>query len=191
MFAPAHHSAMKHVITARKEIGIRTIFNLLGPLTNPALAPNQVIGVFDGDWIPTILNVLQELGSRHVLVVAADDGLDEITIAGATRVGELRNGSITEYSISPKNFGMQSYTETEMLRIDSPQASLALVRDALSYANQPAADIVALNAGAAIYAAGIQHTMGGGVKQAVGILKSGEALDKLQALADFTQGLGN
>jgi anthranilate phosphoribosyltransferase len=109
MFAPAHHGAMKHVTTARREIGVRTIFNLLGPLTNPASAPNQVMGVFDPDWIPALLNVFKELGSNHVLIVSSADGLDEISISAATHVGELKNGELSTYTISPADIGINQY----------------------------------------------------------------------------------
>ncbi len=189
MFAPAHHSAMKHVITARKEIGVRTVFNLLGPLTNPASAPNQVMGVFDKQWIPALLEVLQQLGSQHVLIVAAEDGLDEISIAAATQVGELKDGVISHYTVTPEDFGIQRQATIDMLRIDSAAASLALLKQALTYSHQAAGDIVALNAGAAIYAAGITSTLAAGVAQARAVLGSGAALAKLDALVKFSQSL--
>jgi anthranilate phosphoribosyltransferase len=189
MFAPAHHSAMKHVITARKEIGVRTVFNLLGPLTNPASAPNQVMGVFDKQWIPALLEVLQQLGSQHVLIVAAEDGLDEISIAAATQVGELKDGVISHYTVTPEDFGIQRQATIDMLRIDSAAASLALLKQALNYSHQAAGDIVALNAGAAIYAAGITSTLAAGVAQARAVLGSGAALAKLDALVKFSQSL--
>lgn len=189
MFAPAHHSAMKHVITARKEIGVRTVFNLLGPLTNPAAAPNQVMGVFDKTWIPALLEVLQQLGSKHVLIVAAEDGLDEISIAAATEVGELRDGVISHYTVTPEEFGIQRYPDHHMLQIDSAQASLTLLRQALTYANQAAGDIVALNAGAAIYAADLADTLGAGVERAQAVLHSGAALAKLDELVAFSRAL--
>ncbi|NKB33515.1 MAG: anthranilate phosphoribosyltransferase [Pseudomonadales bacterium] len=186
MFAPAHHSAMKHVITARKEIGVRTVFNILGPLTNPAGAPNQIMGVFDAQWIPVLLEVLRDLGSNHVLIVAADDGLDEISIAASTAIGELKNGEITSYSVSPADFGIEQYDNCESLRIDSAEESLALMRQALSYEHKAAGDIVALNAGAAIYAANLTDSLAGGVKKAQEVLKSGAALAKLDELIKFT-----
>lgn len=187
MFAPSHHSAMKYVITARKEIGVRTIFNLLGPLTNPAGAPNQVIGVFGVQWIPAILQVLKQLGSNHVLVVSADDGLDEISISATTEVGELRDGVISNYQISPGDFGMELYDDYAMLQIDSAEESLVMLRGALDYSNIPAGDIVALNAGSAIYAANLSDDLGGGVQQAREILRSGSAIEKLDELSRFTQ----
>lgn len=189
MFAPAHHSAMKHVITARKEIGVRTVFNLLGPLTNPAAAENQIIGVFDACWIPAMLEVLKELGSNHVLVVAAEDGLDEISISAPTTIGELKDGEISSYSVSPSDFGIQPYENFEMLQIDSAQESLAMLKDAFSNKNQAAADIIALNAGAAIYAANLVDDLLSGVKRAREVLASGEAVAKLEQLAAFTQSL--
>lgn len=191
MFAPAHHSAMKHVITARKEIGVRTVFNLLGPLTNPAAAKNQIIGVFDADWIPALLEVLKELGSNHVLVVAAEDGLDEISISAPTTIGELKDGEISSYSVSPADFSIEQYDNYEMLQIDSAQESLAMLRDAFSNKNQAAADIVALNAGAAIYAANLVDDLQSGVSKAREILASGEAVAKLEQLAAFTQSLNS
>ena len=186
MFAPAHHSAMKHVITARKEIGVRTVFNLLGPLTNPASAPNQIIGVFDAEWIPALLEVLKELGSNHVLIVAADDGLDEISIASNSTVGELKDGEISSYSVSPGDFGIEQYADCNSLKIDSAEASLALLRQALTYENKAAGDIVALNAGAAIYAANLTDSLADGVVRAQEILASGEALNTLEALVNFS-----
>jgi anthranilate phosphoribosyltransferase len=191
MFAPAHHSAIKHVITARKEIGVRTVFNLLGPLTNPAGAPNQIIGVFDAAWIPSLLEVLKELGSNHVLIVAAEDGLDEISIAATSTVGELRDGEISLYTVEPSDFGIERYADYSMLQIDSAEESLAMLKDALGNRNQAAADIVALNAGAAIYAANLTDDLAGGVAKAQSVLRSGEALAKLEQLVEFTQSLKN
>jgi anthranilate phosphoribosyltransferase len=190
MFAPAHHSAMKHVITARKEIGVRTVFNLLGPLTNPAGAPNQILGVYDSGWIGIILEVLRDLGSEHVLVVAADDGLDEISLSAMTYVGELKNGKITQYSVKPEDFGITSYQDYRMLQINNAQESLAMLRQALTYENQAAGDIVALNAGAAIYAANLTDSLEAGVEKAKSVLTSGDALRKLEQLAAFSQQAG-
>lgn len=187
MFAPAHHSAMKHVITARKEIGVRTVFNLLGPLTNPAGAPNQVMGVFDALWIPSLLEVLRELGSEHVLIVAAEDGLDEISISAPTAIGELKAGKISHYTVKPADFGIGPYADYRMLQIDSVAASLAMLKQALSYSHQAAGDIVALNAGAAIYAANLAATLTEGVTLAQAVLRSGAALKKLDELVKFSQ----
>lgn len=187
MFAPAHHSATRHVVPARKEIAVRTIFNLLGPLTNPAGAPNQVMGVFAGSWIPILVEVLKDLGSDHVMVVAADDGLDEISLSSTTLVGELKDGKITQYSIQPEQFGIQRQPDYSMLQIDNAEASLALVRQALTYEHQAAGDIVALNAGAAIYTANLSEDLAAGVHKAQDILRSGAALDKLEQLVKFSQ----
>ena len=189
MFAPAHHGAMKHVTTARREIGVRTIFNLLGPLTNPASAPNQVMGVFDPDWIPALLNGFKEVGSNHVLIVSSADGLDEISISAATHVGELKNGELNTYTISPADIGINQYDNFDMLKIDSAQASLKMLMQALNYAKQAAGDIVALNAGAAIYVAGLATDLGAGVERAQAVMRSGEALDKLDQLVNFTQSI--
>ena len=187
MFAPGHHGAMKHVIGPRREIGVRTVFNLLGPLTNPAGAPNQLMGIFDHNWIDRVLTVLRELGSQHVLVVAAEDGLDEISTAADTHVGELKDGVIRHYTVSPEDFGIERQDSIDALRINSPRESLEMVRKALSGENRAAADIVVLNAGAAIYAAGLVGDMAAGVERARAIVDSGEALQKLQALAKLTQ----
>lgn len=189
MFAPGHHSAMKHVIGPRREIGVRTIFNMLGPLTNPAGAPNQVMGVFGAIWIDPVLEVLKTLGSRHVLVLAADDGLDEISISAPTQVGELRDGHFVRYTISPTDFGMQQRANFIELKVGSPQESLALVHKALTYENEAAGDIVALNAGAAIYAANLCDDLPTGVRLAQDILRSGVALQKLQQLAAYTSAI--
>jgi len=189
MFAPGHHSAMRHVSAARKEIGIGTIFNLLGPLTNPASAPNQLLGVYDSGWIDIILDVLRSLGSEHVLIVSAEDGMDEISIASDTRVGELRDGGITHYVIRPEDFGFRRRDDFTMLQVADPAESLVLVRGALTYENEAAGDIVALNAGAAMYAANVVSDIGSGVARAQQILRSGDALRKLEQLALFTHGL--
>jgi anthranilate phosphoribosyltransferase len=187
MFAPAHHSAMKHVIAARKEIGVRTIFNLLGPLTNPAGSPNQIIGVFDPVWIPTFLEVLRELGSNHVMIVSADDGLDEISIASETQVGELKGGEITTYTISPIDFGIEQYPDCSSLQINSAEESLVMLKQAFANENQAAAEIVALNAGAAIYVANLCEDLLAGVTKAREVLESGIAQEKLDQLVQFTQ----
>ena len=187
MFAPAHHSAMKHVIAARKEIGVRTIFNLLGPLTNPAGSPNQIIGVFDPVWIPIFLEVLRELGSNHVMIVSADDGLDEISIASETQVGELKGGEITIYTVSPSDFGIKQYSDCSSLQINSAEESLVMLKQALANENQAAAEIVALNAGAAIYVANLCEDLLAGVTKAREVLESGIAQEKFDQLVQFTQ----
>ena len=188
MFAPAHHSAMKHAIGPRKEIGTRTIFNVLGPLTNPASAPNQVIGVFDAAWVEPLAEVLGALKSDHVLVVHAEDGLDEISIAAPTRVAELKDGQVTNYVISPEQFGLHRAPITELV-VDGAEQSHALIRRVLENEPGPARDIVVLNAGAAIYAAGVSATLAEGVAKADEAISSGAALDKLHSLAALTQGL--
>ena len=187
MFAPAHHSAMKHVIAVRREIGMRTVFNLLGPLTNPAGAPNQIMGVFDAQWIPTILETLKGLGSRHVLVVASEDGLDEISISADTQVGELKEGELSFYQVSPEDFGIDRQANFTALQVNSAAESLKLLKQALDYSHRAAGDIVALNAGAAIYAAQLTSSLVEGVKMAKSVLAGGEALAKLEALVTFTQ----
>ena len=187
MFAPAHHSAMKHVIAARKEIGVRTIFNLLGPLTNPAGSPNQIIGVFDPVWIPIFLEVLRELGSNHVMIVSADDGLDEISIASETQVGELKGGKVTTYTISPNDFGIEQYPDCSSLHINSAEESLVMLKQAFANENQPATEIVALNAGAAIYVANLCEDLLAGVTKAREVLESGIAQEKFDQLVQFTQ----
>ena len=146
MFAPAHHGAMKHAIGPRKEMAVRTIFNVLGPLTNPAGAPNQLIGVFDGELVEPLANVLQQLGSRHVMVVHAEDGMDEISISAPTRVAELKNGAVTSYTISPADFGMDSASNDD-LKVASAEESLAVIRSVLADEAGPARNIVCLNVG--------------------------------------------
>jgi len=187
MFAPAHHSAMRHVIAARKEIGIRTVFNLLGPLTNPAGAPNQVLGVYDVNLIRPLLEVLMELGSSHVLIVSAEDGLDEISNASATTIGELYDGDISVYKVAPEELGVERIDSYEAFQIDSAEASLAILKKALTYEQKAAGDIVALNAGAAIYAANLADSLVGGVERAKTVLADGSALDKLETLVKFSQ----
>ncbi len=181
LFAPQHHSAMKHAIGPRKEMGVRTVFNLLGPLTNPAGAPNQVLGVFSDDWVEPLAQVLRQLGSEHVLVVHAEDGLDEISIGAPTRVAELKDGEISVYSVTPEDFGLRRADVTS-LAVDDAQQSLAMIRDVLVNQPGPARDIVMLNAGAAIYAAGLASTLADGVARAGDVLQSGKAKETLEAL---------
>ena len=186
MFAPGHHSAMKHVGPARREIGVRSIFNVLGPLTNPAAAPNQVLGVYAPQLIDIMLDVLKSLGSEHVLMFASDDGLDEISISANTQVGELRGGIIRHYVIRPEDFGIKRRDGFAMLKVDSAQESLTMVRRALCYDDEAAGDIVALNAGAAMYSANVVDSLSAGVARAQQILHSGAALAKLEELAAFS-----
>jgi anthranilate phosphoribosyltransferase len=181
LFAQRHHSAMKHVAGPRREIGIRSVFNILGPLTNPAGAPAQVLGVFDDAWQQRVAEVLRELGSRHVLVVHAEDGLDEISIGSPTRILELKDGEIVARQVTPEQFGMER-SDLDALRADSPEASLALVRSALR-GEGAAADIVALNAGAAIYASGVALDLEDGVDMARDAIASGLARERLAELA--------
>ncbi len=186
MFAPRHHGAMKHAIGPRREMGVRTIFNVLGPLTNPAAAPNQVLGVFSDEWVEPLAHVLQRLGSDHVLVVHAEDGLDEISIGASTHIAELKNGEVRDYFITPEEFGI-ARAGLESLRVDSAEQSLATVRDVLANVTGPARDIVVLNAGAAIYAAGLTDDLGTGVRHAAKVIADGSANAKLHALVDFTR----
>jgi anthranilate phosphoribosyltransferase len=181
MFAPAHHSAMKHAIGPRKEMAVRTIFNVLGPLTNPAGAANQVVGVFDAELVEPLANVLKQLGSRHVMVVHADDGMDEISISAPTRVAELKQGEVLVYSISPADFGM-SDASLDDLRVDSVDESLALIRSVLAGNPGPAQDIVCLNAGAAIYVSGCADSHQAGVEAARAAIATGKAAEVLQNL---------
>ena len=186
MFALNHHSAMKHAIGPRKELATRTVFNLLGPITNPAGVPNQLLGVFSKQWVRPIAEVLKDLGSEHILVVHSADGLDEISIADKTFVAELKDGEITEYTISPEQFGMQRSSLTDLKVADAAE-SLSVIQSLLSGTDGGASDIVALNAGAAIYAANIASSLEEGVKIAQDVLASGTAGEKLKELAQVTQ----
>jgi anthranilate phosphoribosyltransferase len=174
MFAPMHHGAMKYAVGPRREMGVRTIFNVLGPLTNPAGAPNQVLGVFSMTLLEPMAQVLQRLGSRHVLVVHAEDGMDEISIGSVTHVAELHNGLIRAYSIWPEQFGVER-SDISALRVTSPQESLNVLRAVLDNQPGPARDIVLLNAGAAIYVAGVAPSMNEGVELARAAIDSGAA----------------
>lgn len=178
LFAQKHHSAMKHAIAPRSEMAVRTIFNLLGPLTNPANAPFQVLGVFSKDWIRPLAEVLKELGSKHVMVVHAEDGLDEISIASKTHVAELRNDTIIEYIIKPEDFGIQS-SSLDDIRVETAEESLNLIYEALSGNMSTAKNIIALNAGAALYVSGIEVSLQNGVDKALEIIESGKAKEKL------------
>ena len=185
MFAPAHHGAMKHAIGARKELAVRTVFNVLGPLTNPAGAPNQVIGVFHADLVELMANVLKQLGSRHVMVVHAEDGMDEISISAPTRVAELKSGEVRCYTLAPADFGMQTASLDE-LRVGSAEESLAMIRAVFADNPGPARDIVSLNAGAAIYVAGCADSLAAGVEAAQAAISSGKAAEVLQNLVTET-----
>lgn len=185
MFAPNHHSAMKHAIGPRKEMGVRTLFNLLGPLTNPAGTPNQVLGVFSKDWVRPLANVLNELGSHHVMVVHAEDGMDEISISSPTFVAELKNGTVTEYTIKPEDFGMRQHPVSD-IRVHNAAESLEMVNSVLSNDANSARDIVALNAGAAIYVAGLAGSHQAGIDRALEVIASGDAKQKLLDLINKT-----
>jgi anthranilate phosphoribosyltransferase len=185
MFAPNFHSAMKNVAPIRHKLGVRTLFNILGPLTNPAGAKNQVLGVFNPELVGILVRVLQRLNSRHVMVVYGHDGLDEITTACETRVGELRNGKITEYFIKPGDFGIK-VADISTITVQNSEQSKDILLSVLE--NQPgtALDIVLLNAGAAIYVAGITSSLELGVEKARIVIKKGSAREKLQELIEFT-----
>ena len=187
LFAPKHHGAMKYTSNARKEMGVRTLFNLLGPLSNPAGAPNQLIGVFDKKWVEPLAQALNKLGSKHVLVVNADDGLDEISIATPSSIAELKNGEVVSYMITPEQFGYQRASLAE-LAVDGAVSSLVMVKSVLDNKPGAARDIVALNAGAAIYAANITNTLTAGIEKADQLIASGAAKAKFEALVEFSRG---
>ena len=188
MFAAAHHSAMKYAIGPRKEIGLKTMFNILGPLTNPAGALNQVVGVYHKRWVRPIAEVLKELGSIHVLVVHSKDHLDEISIADETYVAELVNGSIKEYVIKPEDFGFSKQPLDDLI-VSSPSESLSLVKQGLLDKNYAASSMIAMNAGAALYAAGVTNSLRKGVLIATECVKSGKGVEKLEELVSFSQSL--
>jgi len=189
MFAPNHHPAMKNVAPVRKELGIKTIFNLLGPLTNPAGAPNILMGVFHPDLVGIQVRALQRLGTEHAVVVYGKDGMDEVSLGATTMVGELRNGEITEYEMHPEDFGMVM-ASNRVLKVENPEQSKAMLLSVLD--NQPGAakDIVILNAGAALYAANVADSMKGGITLARGAIESGAAKAKLAQLVSATTGSG-
>ena len=180
MFAPAHHSAMKNAIGPRKELAVRTIFNVLGPLTNPAKAPNQIMGVYDKSLVEPIANVLKGLNSRHVMVVHSEDGLDEFSIANTTYVAELKDNNISTYTVHPRDFGLEE-GNLDSIKAENAEQSLALINEAFSGKKGVARDIIALNAGAAIYVSGLVNSFDEGVTQANQILSDGSAQDKLDA----------
>ena len=189
MFAPNHHPAMKNVAPVRKELGIKTIFNILGPLTNPAGAPNILMGVFHPDLVGIQVRALQRLGAEHAVVVYGRDGMDEVSLGAATMVGELRNGEIAEYEIHPEDFGL-TMASSRTLRVDTPEASREMLLGVLQRRDDPAlkapTDIVVLNAGVALYAANVVPDMAAGVALARRTLESGAALAKLEQLKAFT-----
>ena len=186
MFAPNHHPAMKNVAPVRKELGVRTIFNILGPLTNPAGAPNILMGVFHPDLVGIQVRALQRLGAEHALVVYGRDGMDEVSLGAATLVGELKNGQITEYEIHPEDFGM-TMASNRALKVDTPQESMAMLRGVLDNEPGAARDIVILNAGAALYAANVTASIQDGIARARTAIESGAAKAKLSQFVAFTQ----
>ncbi len=185
LFAPKHHGAMKYAIGPRKEMGVRTLFNLLGPLSNPAETKNQLIGVFSTDWVEPLAQVLKKLGSQHVLVVNADDGLDEISIACASNIAELKDGVVSTYQITPEQFGLKR-SSLETLAVNGAESSLNMLKAVLNNQVGAAKDIVVLNAGAAIYAANLTPTLEAGVQKAQQVIESGAALEKFNALIAYS-----
>lgn len=190
MFAPNHHTAMKHAVGPRRELGIRTLFNILGPMTNPAGVKHQVIGVFNGDLCVPMAEVLRRLGSEHILVVHSEDGLDEISLASRTRVAELKDGEISEYHIRPEDMGIKAQAITDLQVADAAE-SLALIRGALGPSPGERAtlarDMIALNAGAALYAADLAQTLAAGAEKALATMESGQALARMEQLAALSQ----
>ena len=189
MFAPSHHSAMKNVAPVRREMGVRTIFNILGPLTNPAGAPNTLMGVFHPDLVGIQVRVMQRLGARHVLVVWGKDGMDEISLGAATLVGELKDGEVREYEIHPEDFGLQMASNRQ-LKVANAEESRAMLIAALENREGTAREIVVLNAGAALYAANRAGSIGEGVERAREVIASGAARAKLDEFVAYTGGLG-
>jgi anthranilate phosphoribosyltransferase len=188
MFAPNHHPAMKNVAPVRKEMGIKTIFNLLGPLTNPAGAPNMLMGVFHPDLVGIQVRVLEQLGSEHALVVYGKDGMDEVSLGAATLVGELKNGVITEYEIHPEDFGMVM-ASNRALKVQTPEQSKAMLLDVLDNVPGAAREIVILNAGVALYAANVVDSMEVGIERARIAIESGAARSKLTQLVELSRRL--
>ena len=186
MFAPMHHSAMKHAIGPRKELGVRTVFNVLGPLTNPAGAKRQVMGVFSHDWLETLANVLKNLGSEQVMIVHSEDGMDEISISAATNIAELKDGKIKTYQIEPEQFNMQR-ADISSLAVEDVEESFKVMQAVFDNQGGPTQDIVLLNAGAAIYTAGIEDTLAAGITTARQVIENGSAKAKLDELAKLTQ----
>lgn len=186
MFAPNHHPAMKNVADVRREMGVRTIFNILGPLTNPAGAPNTLMGVFHPDLVGIQVRVMRELGAEHVLVVHGKDGMDEISLGATTMVGELKNGKVTEYEIHPEDFGLQM-TSNRSIRVENAQESKAMLLSALE--NQPgtAREIICFNAGAGLYTANLVEDIGAGILKAREAIASGAARAKVDEFVTFTQ----
>ena len=190
MYAPSHHSAMKHAAPVRKELGVRTIFNILGPLTNPAGAPNQLLGVFHPDLVGIQVRVLQRLGSKHVLVVYGKDGMDEVSLGAATMVGELKDGEVREYEIHPEDFGL-SMKSNRGLKVADAMESRQMVEEALAGTEGTPREIVILNAGTALYAADVASSIAEGIERARAAIASGAARKKLDAFVALTNKLGS
>ncbi|HRB28588.1 MAG: anthranilate phosphoribosyltransferase [Nitrosomonas sp.] len=186
MFAPNYHSAMKHAAPVRRELGVKTLFNILGPLTNPAGAKKQVLGVFSVDLVETLAHVLQRLGSQHVLIVHGSDGLDEITITGKTHIGELKNDTIQSYTIQPEDFGFQS-APIQGIQVNDAEHAKTMLLSVLKNKSGAARDVVILNAGAAIYVAGVVDNLAAGITTAQKTIESGAALKKLHELVVLSQ----
>jgi anthranilate phosphoribosyltransferase len=186
MFAPAHHAAMKYAAPVRKDLGVRTLFNILGPLTNPAGAKQQLLGVFHPDLVGIQVRVLQRLGSRHVMVVYGIDGLDEISISGETMVGELVKGEVNEYMVHPSQFGLELF-DRRAIQVNTVEESKAMIQAVLDNQPGPAHNIVAMNAGAAIYVAGLAPSLKAGIERASQAIKSGAAKHKMEEFIAFTQ----
>jgi anthranilate phosphoribosyltransferase len=186
MFAPAHHAAMKYAAPVRKDLGVRTLFNILGPLTNPAGAKQQLLGVFHPDLVGIQVRVLQRLGSRHVMVVYGIDGLDEISISGETMVGELVKGEVNEYMVHPSQFGLELF-DRRAIQVNTVEESKAMIQAVLDNQPGPAHNIVAMNAGAAIYVAGLAPNLKAGIERASQAIKSGAAKHKMEEFIAFTQ----
>jgi anthranilate phosphoribosyltransferase len=189
MFAPNHHPAMKNVAPIRKELGVRTIFNILGPLTNPASAPNILMGVFHSDLVGIQVRALQRLGAEHALVVYGRDGMDEVSLGAATLVGELKNGHVSEYEIHPEDFGL-TMVSNRALRVETPEASRDMLLGVLRNEAGPARDIVIFNAGVALYAANVAPDIAQGLVLARQVIESGQAMQRLEQLISTTQSLG-
>jgi len=186
MFAPNHHAAMKHAAPVRKELGVRTFFNILGPLTNPANAPNQLLGVFHPDLVGILVRVLQRLGSEHVMVVYGMNGMDELSLSGETAVGELKGGEVREYVVHPSDFGLPVY-DSRVLKVANKEESVQCIQRALANEDGPIRDVVLLNAGAALYCAGVAPTVIDGVRRAREAVASGAAMAKLNQFVSATQ----
>jgi anthranilate phosphoribosyltransferase len=188
MFAPNHHPAMKNVAPVRREMGVKTLFNLLGPLTNPAGAPNILMGVFHPDLVGIQVRALERLGTEHAMVVYGKDGLDEVSLGAATMVGELKDGKVTEYEIHPEDFGM-AMASTRAFKVETPEQSRAMLLDVLDNVAGPAKDIVVLNAGVALYAANVVSSIQDGIDKARAAIESGAAKAKLEALVTTAHAL--